>query len=86
MIPLSPASLGFKVTMYVLSMAAVSLACSAAPITFEFCVELSYPVSEGLLGEATQEHCRLQCCSAAVMQCKAAVLQPWHSAVMQCCS
>ena len=52
--------------MYVLSMAAVSLACSAAPITFEFCVELSYPVSEGLLGEATQEHCR--CCSAAVMQ------------------
>ena len=47
-------------------MAAVSLACSAAPITFEFCVELSYPVSEGLLGEATQEHCR--CCSAAVLQ------------------
>ena len=63
MIPLSPASLGFKVTMYVLSIAAVSLACSAAPITFEFCVELSYPVSEGLLGEDTQDNC-----SAAVLQ------------------
>ena len=66
MIPLSPASLGFKVTMYVLSIAAVSLACSAAPITFEFCVELSYPVSEGLLGEDTQDNCRG--CSAAVLQ------------------
>ena len=73
MIPLSPASLGFKVTMYVLSMAAVSLACSAAPITYEFCVELSYPVSEGLLGEARQENCR--CCSAAVLQGESMILQ-----------
>ena len=73
MIPLAPASLGFKVTMYALSIAAVSLACSAAPITFEFCVELSYPVSEGLLGEDTQDNCR--CCSAAVLQGESMILQ-----------
>ena len=70
MIPLSPASLGFKVTMYALSIAAVSLACSAAPITFEFCVELSYPVSEGLLGETSQDNC-----SAAVLQGDNMILQ-----------
>ena len=40
----------FKVVMYILSICAVGLACSAAPITFEFCAELCYPVSEGLLG------------------------------------
>ena len=43
-------SISFKVVMYILSIAAVSFACSAAPITFEFCVELCYPVSEGILG------------------------------------
>ena len=41
----------FKITLYVLCISAVSLACSAAPITFEFCVEECYPVSEGLLGK-----------------------------------
>ena len=43
--------LSFKITLYILSISAVSLACSAAPITFEFCVEECYPVSEGLLGK-----------------------------------
>ena len=42
--------LSFKITLYILSISAVSLACSAAPITFEFCVEECFPVSEGLLG------------------------------------
>ena len=42
--------LSFKITLYILCISAVSLACSAAPITFEFCVEECYPVSEGLLG------------------------------------
>ena len=43
--------LSFKITLYILCISAVSLACSAAPITFEFCVEECYPVSEGLLGK-----------------------------------
>ena len=41
----------FKIVLYILSISAVSLACSSAPITFEFCAELCYPVSEGLLGK-----------------------------------
>ena len=43
--------LSFKITLYILCISAVSLACSAAPITFEFCVEECFPVSEGLLGK-----------------------------------
>ena len=43
-------NLSFKISLYILCISAVSLACSAAPITFEFCVEECYPVSEGLLG------------------------------------
>ena len=43
-------SLSFKAVLYILSILAVSLACSAAPITFEFCAELCYPVAEGILG------------------------------------
>ena len=40
----------FKLFMYVALILGVSLACGAAPIAFEFCVEICYPVSEGLLG------------------------------------
>ena len=40
----------FKIFMYVALILGVSLACGAAPIAFEFCVEICYPVSEGLLG------------------------------------
>ena len=43
-------TLQFKALMWILSIGAVSFACSAAPITFEFCVELCYPASEGILG------------------------------------
>ena len=42
--------LSFKISLYILCISAVSLACSAAPITFEFSVEECNPVSEGLLG------------------------------------
>ena len=42
--------LWFKITLSILCITAASLACSAAPITFEFCVEECFPVSEGLLG------------------------------------
>ena len=42
--------LSFKISLYILCISCVSLACSAAPITFEFCMEECYPVSEGLLG------------------------------------
>ena len=41
----------FKIFMYVTLIAGVSIACGAAPIGFEFCVEICYPVSEGLLGK-----------------------------------
>ena len=42
--------LSFKISLYILCISAVSLACSAAPITFELSVEEFNPVSEGLLG------------------------------------
>ena len=40
----------FKIVMYILLVTGVSLACSCAPITFEFCAELCYPVAEGTIG------------------------------------
>ena len=40
----------FKIALYILLVGGVSLACSMAPIAFEFCVELSYPVHEGVVG------------------------------------
>ena len=46
----------FKIFMYVTLIAGVSLACGAAPIAFEFCVEICYPVSEGLLGICYELH------------------------------
>ena len=36
--------------LYLLLLPGVSLACSAAPIAFEFCVELCFPVQEGTIG------------------------------------
>ena len=52
--PVDP-TLTFAVIMYILTIMAVSLACSAAPITFEFAVELCYPVNKGLLGEDSKK-------------------------------
>ena len=40
----------FKIAIYILLVGGVSLACSMAPIAFEFCVELCYPVHEGVVG------------------------------------
>ena len=40
----------FKIVIYILLVGGVSLACSVAPIAFEFCVELCYPVHEGVIG------------------------------------
>ena len=40
----------FKIVIYILLVGGVSLACSMAPIAFEFCVELCYPVHEGVVG------------------------------------
>ena len=40
----------FKLFLYILFILGVSLACAASPIAFEFCVELCFPVSEGILG------------------------------------
>ena len=40
----------FKISLYIFFIVGVSLACAASPIAFEFCVELCYPVSEGILG------------------------------------
>jgi len=40
----------FKVVMYILLVTGVSLSCGCAPIAFEFCVELCYPVAEGTIG------------------------------------
>ena len=40
----------FKIFLYIFFIVGVSLACAASPIAFEFCVELCYPVSEGILG------------------------------------
>ena len=36
--------------MYVLLVTGVCLSCGCAPIAFEFCVELCYPVAEGTIG------------------------------------
>jgi len=38
---------GFLSTLLVLG---ISLSCSCAPISFEFCVELCYPIAEGTIG------------------------------------
>ena len=46
----SLSSTGFKSLLYILLLGVVCLACSLAPIAFEFCVELCYPVNEGVLG------------------------------------
>ena len=40
----------FKIVIYIVLVGGVSLACSVAPIAFEFCVELCYPVHEGVVG------------------------------------
>ena len=40
----------FKVLISITLIGGVCTACSAAPIAFEFCVELCYPVHEGVLG------------------------------------
>ena len=40
----------FKTLLYLLLVTGVSLACGCAPITFEFCAELCYPVAEGTIG------------------------------------
>ena len=39
-----------QILLYVLLILGISLSCGAAPLAFEFCVELCYPVSEGSLG------------------------------------
>ena len=46
----SLSSNNFKIILYVLLLLVVCLASSLAPIAFEFCVELCYPVNEGVLG------------------------------------
>ena len=40
----------FKIVIYIVLVGGISLACSVAPIAFEFCVELCYPVHEGVVG------------------------------------
>ena len=40
----------FKIVIYILLVGGVSLTSSVAPIAFEFCVELCYPVHEGVIG------------------------------------
>ena len=40
-----------KVVMYILSIGAVCLICSTAPMTFELSAELCFPAPEGLLGK-----------------------------------
>jgi len=40
----------FKVLLYVLLVSGITLSCSCAPIAFEFCVELAFPVDEGTIG------------------------------------
>ena len=40
----------FKIVMYVLLVTGICLSCGCAPIAFEFCVELCYPVAEGTIG------------------------------------
>ena len=47
-IPMSVSSL--QLWLYLLLLPGLSLACSAAPIAFEFCVELCFPVQEGTIG------------------------------------
>ena len=41
----------FKGVLSSLLVLGVSLSCSCAPIAFEFCVELSYPIAEGTIGK-----------------------------------
>ena len=39
----------------------ISLSCACAPIAFEFCVELCYPIAEGTIGNAGKAtNCTLQ--------------------------
>jgi len=40
----------FKIVLCFLLISGTSFACAAAPIAFEFCVELCYPVAEGTIG------------------------------------
>jgi len=42
--------LTFKIVLYILLVSGVTLSFACAPITFEFCVELAYPVEEGTIG------------------------------------
>ena len=46
--------LTFKIILYVLLILGITISCSVAPIAFEFCVEICYPVSEGILGKTFQ--------------------------------
>ena len=41
----------FKGVLSTLLVVGISLSCACAPIAFEFCVELCYPISEGTIGE-----------------------------------